>query len=528
MLFAAGYLAACTEVVDSVVDSRYGQYNLSTDWAKNEAILLNIARASKYQPLNFLIYNAYSGSATVSAAASSPGFIIGPNRVASQKQYTFSQGALTANAMANGSISVQNLDTQDFYDALLSPVDYTNLYEFQRQGYPRELLFRLFADYVSLKPGTGDPQGQYSFIVYNDPSEQKSCFGLPQKVIDQLYGSRAQEFQKRVCFNDLVVFALVSGLSSEVRTVTPPSGGNSQTTAEGTPGASQNPNSKTPSTPPKPQIEGRLCFDTALATRAIAEVEHYGLGNLIPKPNDLMATRYHPICGGTGPDDIWLPTSQKSAAAPANAADAARATAAAQAADAAKADAVTKAAAAEAAANAAPSDPAKATAAVAAKAAATDATAKAATADAAAKAKNAPATAAPTSTPGVATLKVQVKSLTGFPVWDIHLLGQHVIEIGTRSTFSMYNFLGKLMREQDAEINKMVDPTNDDSHVPTINQGQPVGCFVGAVLDFGVYCVPIDGAEDTKRTFSILSQLLALKTTTGDLQIQPILRLLPQ
>ncbi len=54
--------------------------------------------------------------------------------------------------MASGSINVQNLDTYDFYDSRLSPVDFVNLNAFQRQGYPRELLFRLFADYVSLKP----------------------------------------------------------------------------------------------------------------------------------------------------------------------------------------------------------------------------------------------------------------------------------------------------------------------------------------------------------------------------------------
>ena len=160
-------------------DSRYAQYNRATDWAKNEAILLNIARASEYQPLNFLVYNAYTGSATVAAAASSPSFIIGPNRIASQKQYTLGQGTLTANAMASGSINVQNLDTYDFSDSLLSPVDFVNLNAFQRQGYPRELLFRLFADYVSLKPSAANSPHGLSAIVYNAPMEEKSCFPLP-------------------------------------------------------------------------------------------------------------------------------------------------------------------------------------------------------------------------------------------------------------------------------------------------------------------------------------------------------------
>ena len=79
-LFAAALLAACTEVVDSAVESRYAQYNYSTDWAKNEAILLNIVRASEYQPLNFMSFQPYQGTASVSASVASPGFIIGPQR----------------------------------------------------------------------------------------------------------------------------------------------------------------------------------------------------------------------------------------------------------------------------------------------------------------------------------------------------------------------------------------------------------------------------------------------------------------
>jgi hypothetical protein len=47
------------------------------------------------------------------------------------------------------------------------------------------------------------------------------------------------------------------------------------------------------------------------------------------------------------------------------------------------------------------------------------------------------------------------------------------------------------------------------------------------LLELGIFCVPLDGAANTKRTFSILAQLLALKATTDDLQLQPTFRLLP-
>ncbi len=202
--FAAAWLAACTAVVNSVVDSRYGEYNLSTDWAKNEAILLNIVRASEFQPLNFLSFQPYTGTASVSGSASSPAFIIGPNRVASQKQYSFGSGALSASATAGGTINVTSLDTYDFYDSLLSPVDFTNLNAFQRQGYPRELLFRLFTDYVSLKPANGDRSG--AFIVYNEGPEDKRCVPLPSEIVDRLYGNASRRLAARNLLRGLGLF----------------------------------------------------------------------------------------------------------------------------------------------------------------------------------------------------------------------------------------------------------------------------------------------------------------------------------
>ena len=109
------------------------------------------------------------------------------------------------------------------------------------------------------------------------------------------------------------------------------------------------------------------------------------------------------------------------------------------------------------------------------------------------------------------------------------MFGHDAVEIGTRSTFSIYSFLGRLLRKPDAQSNKLIGlPGDDDDRlILTVYKGQPVGCFTAVVLDLGVYCVPMTGAENTKRTFSIISQLLALKTTTDDLQLTPTFRLLP-
>jgi hypothetical protein len=370
---------------------------------------------------------------------------------------------LNATGTGTAAISVQNLDTQDFYDALLSPVDFTNLYAFQRQGYPRELLFRLFTDYVSVKPPVNvDPQGQRAFVIHNDPAHEKECYFLTERDIAAIYPPELRSgVSHEICFGELVEFALLSGLSSEIRNVTAPTGSDKQSNAGTAKSASAaSTTSNTAASTPKSTTEARLCFDGALANDAINEFR----SNPPPKWGGrdvgkfLRAVRlaeYHPTCGGTQGLDIWPSkgsTSKKGAAPTTN------------------------------------------------------------------------------QSAGTNTIYVSVKAFTGQPIWDIHRKEHNTVEIGTRSTFAIYNFLGLLMNNQDSKINTFITPAEfvEDRHVLTVNKGQPAGCFVATVLDLGVYCVPVDGAQNTKRSFSILSQLLALKTTTGDLQLQPIFRLLSE
>jgi len=496
LLGAAGCLAACTEVVDSVVDSRYGEYNRQTDWAKNEAILLNIVRASQYQPLNFMSFQPYTGTATASGTASSPSFIIGPARTSSQKQYTFGQGTLTASAGGTGTIGVTMLDTQAFYEAVLDPVDFTDLNTFQRQGYPRELLFRLFTNSVTLRPAT--PQRALSFVVYNDPSPKNQCFPL-QGLANTLYGPHPHDVQEQICFSNLVEFALLSGLSSETRT--PPATSQAKASTGAAASKDQSGNNQTSSTP-KPALDGRLCFDPALANRYQLQYGEREKENILngKEPEWLTlpylehfiqavrAAQYHPVCGSTTGADQWPAASSSSGAKTAGAQQ-------------------------PAAPKQPDKDPSKKTT----------------------QSTQSGGTSAPKKPPpGVAILNVVVPELTGSPVWDIHRLTHGEIEIGTRSTFAMYNFLGRLLSapvpvDNGVNANRLIgsQADDDDRFILTVTRGQLAGCFVAVAMDLGEYCVPINGAQNTKRTFSILSQLLALKTTTGDLQLTPTLRLVP-
>ena len=444
-VLAAAWLAACTPVVDSVVESRYGQYNHSSEWAQNEATLLNILRAGNYQPLNFVTFQPYQGTASVSAAAAAPAFTIGPYLTPTEKQYAISNNTLNASATAGGTIGVTILNTHDFYTALLSPVEFIDLYTFQRQGYPRQLLFRLFTDYVSLRP-SGDPQGHYASIIYNDPSTQRRCATVPDAIPDRLYPNLPPNRRPRqICFEDLVGFALLSGLSSEVRNAPSGSKPSAQKKSKNDAGASGDSKSDSASAAQPPSVEGRLCFDGALANRAMQEeaAAH-------PERTEFLAAvrtaQYYPVCGGP-----WTDAPRKGAAS-----------------------------------GSSPS-------------------------------------------PGVETLSVHVRRLTGQLVWDIHSVQNDTVEIGTRSTFSIYNYLGQLLHAQEPDITNLMRPPEDgeDPRILVVNKGQPLGCFVSAVFELDIYCVPADGAENTKRTFSLLAQLLALKTTNNDLQLLPTIRLLP-
>jgi hypothetical protein len=132
-------------------------------------------------------------------------------------------------------------------------------------------------------------------------------------------------------------------------------------------------------------------------------------------------------------------------------------------------------------------------------------------------------------------------------------VGPLTFKVVTRSTYSIYQFLGKLLKQAregseprprpEAEgegtegrlesrpnlprPNEMV-PTlstvREDSSLLNITTDASDDCFVATRFIDGIYCVPERGAANTKRIFALLSQLIALKTAAGDLAITPAVR----
>jgi hypothetical protein len=68
----------------------------------------------------------------------------------------------------------------------------------------------------------------------------------------------------------------------------------------------------------------------------------------------------------------------------------------------------------------------------------------------------------------------------------------------------------------------------DNPELLTIIPAQPgVRCFAHTYFFDGDYCVPEHDAANTKRIFSLLAELLALKTMANELAITPLVRIVP-
>ena len=410
-------LSACA-FTDGTVDGRYDTINRSTDAARNQAILLNIVRASRAEPLNFVAFSKIGGTTSTSMGVGLPTFFVGPDRALNQKQLTIGNNTLNASVGANSNFDIAILENRDFYSALLTPVDEVTLNFFERQGYPRELLFWLFADSVRITYNGKTAEFR------NEPSDEKSCEFVPQ----------------RRCFVNYVDAAIDTGFRVETRVV--------DRVTTGSDGKSKL----------VPKTEARTCFDPVLADRAKREVQQ-GLRTRMPR---LAGVAVNPICGKSP----WPKEDDESG--------------------------------------------------------------KKRRSDTGSGEGLLSNRLIIQSTPPQRQMP-ETRSLTrGLerPA-PVSATSKHIFEISTRSTYGIYQYLGRILAEKAMGQVRLDGTGKDDAQVLTIVEGGTVPCFT-QVEDAGRhYCVPAEGAENTKRIISLLAQLLALKTPQSELPFTPTVRVTP-
>jgi hypothetical protein len=249
----AGLLSACA-IVDPV-DRRYDTIGRSLAKARDEAIFLNLIRASHDYPLAFTTISNVTPTMTNTSSFALPSFSEGPPNCllsGATRACSFPTGipgasvgfgnTTASNSTAIGTnFNVATEETGGFYDGFLKPIDLQTLDYFIRQDYPRELLFWLFADSFQLS-GPGIPDLGYEY-------QPPVTYGCPERD------------KREMCFREWVWVAVLSGLTVEEKTIEKgDSGGGS--------GGSGNSGGSRSSAKPETIVVARFCFSDILKHQA--------------------------------------------------------------------------------------------------------------------------------------------------------------------------------------------------------------------------------------------------------------------
>ncbi len=282
----AGLLSACA-IIDPV-DRRYDTVGRSLATARDEAIFLNLVRASHDYPLSFTIVSNVTPSLTNISQFSLPTFLEGPlfkGATPIAPPYTdflFNNNTASNSTSVSTNFSVSTQETSTFYEGFLRPIDLITLDYFIRQGYSHEMLFWLFTDSVEV---TIAGSGTYGFR-YDPPND----YGCPKGVP----GNR--------CFIDFVRLATATGLTVEEKTLQKSGGSADKAGGGGGGGSTQGGGSKTTTT-----VFPRFCFSHVLAARAQRAMSKDDLEQL----GNAYKTQGNPRCG-----DTWNPVPESNVPQP--------------------------------------------------------------------------------------------------------------------------------------------------------------------------------------------------------------------
>jgi uncharacterized membrane protein YgcG len=210
VMLLASLVAACG--LTDPVDYRYDNIGRSLAVARNEAIFLNIVRASHDYPLAFTTISQVTPSMTNTSSFALPSFVEGPGAIsrigtaaapavlntfpssAPARDWIFGNTTASNSTAVSSNFNVATQETSAFYIGFLKPIDLQTLDYFIRQGYSRELLFWLFTDTVDLKAGP-----RVIGMRYDPPND---------------YGCDRTD-PRHLCFPDFIRIATAAGLTVE-------------------------------------------------------------------------------------------------------------------------------------------------------------------------------------------------------------------------------------------------------------------------------------------------------------------------
>ena len=181
-------MGGCT-LVDSSLSPRAFDINQGTQNARESGILLNIVRASRSEPLNFVALSRYTGTGSlgVNAGGSQNDLLrFGtPTSVATKGIFTSA-----VNVNAGNAFDVGTLENRDFYGGFLSPLDLEGLNLLLNAGLSREVVFHSVMQAFRVTHTNGT-----AYLFENNPSDD-SWQGAPRSPeCAKLYDGRESAFE---------------------------------------------------------------------------------------------------------------------------------------------------------------------------------------------------------------------------------------------------------------------------------------------------------------------------------------------
>ncbi len=170
-ILAAALVAGCVAKGD--IHNRVATINKSVGVSRNDAVLLNIVRASRDEPLYFTSLPKVASSGLITLTTGLPSLTIGPNQSNAQTNYTLTN---TLKNEATSNFDVNLLESREFYDGLLRPIDLAEANLIVHQGFPRALVFSLLVDRIRITSGSSVEQ------IVNQPTDP-ATFARFQKYI---------------------------------------------------------------------------------------------------------------------------------------------------------------------------------------------------------------------------------------------------------------------------------------------------------------------------------------------------------
>lgn len=166
-------LAGCA-AVDSF-GSRALTYNRQAATIKEQQLMLNVMRAAYREPLQFTAFTQVSGQ---SSASGTLGFTLpfNPSPPTFGHADTASPSATVAGTQT---FTVATLDTQEFYQGILSPIPITSIDYYIEQGFPKTLLLTLMVSRIEIRV-----PGRLPLRFYNDYYDNH--FATFEAMIDAL------------------------------------------------------------------------------------------------------------------------------------------------------------------------------------------------------------------------------------------------------------------------------------------------------------------------------------------------------